>query len=370
MTPRLGRFAQLGAVVIAVLASMSVGGRPPAFDPGPTTQVGFTFTPWAARYAGLDPDTALDILLDRLEPDLVRLPVYWSDVAPARGQFDFSTVDAMLDRVQAYDAQASRPARVVLVVGLRNVGFPELWPPRWALSEVDNGVATLATTSDFARYVASTVTRYAGSPLLAAWQVENEPLDDVDSGYTGHAQLSLDAVRNERDLVHAGDPRHPVIVTSYNSATADLDELGMSPFVNLYRPLPLPQPVGHPLDAMNTGDILGLDVYVVTVNTSLAEDAALKRIVWKRDILDYWSKLAVDSGKTMWVTEMQAAPWNGVDGYDTTGLLQSASAYYDRGAAAVLLYGVESWFANPQWLAAGERAVHIMRGEEAPLPLP
>ena len=116
MTPRLGRFAQLGAVVIAVLASMSVGGRPPAFDPGPTTQVGFTFTPWAARYAGLDPDTALDILLDRLEPDLVRLPVYWSDVAPARGQFDFSTVDAMLDRVQAYDAQASRPARVVLVV--------------------------------------------------------------------------------------------------------------------------------------------------------------------------------------------------------------------------------------------------------------
>lgn len=371
---RLGRrpLVRIAAVVAVTVATATASAsRPVALDPPPPPQVGFTFSGWAARYFGEDPVTALGILLDRLHPDVVRLPVYWNDVAPTPDHLDFSGVDALLDRIAAYDATEHRATRVALVVGLRNVGYPEFWVPDWALPAAGTDIPTLGRTPSFARYLTATILRYRHHPLLATWQVENEPYDDVDSSYPGEADLAPAVIAEEVATVHRLDPGHPVLVTSYNSAGLDLDEVGMSIFADAWRHTDLPQFVGHPLDALRAGDILGLDAYVVTSNTPESDDIpTARRIEWKRDSLAWWADYAADVGKPMWIAEMQAMPWQGVAGFTTVDLLESASAYRDVGAQVVLLYGVEYWLTDPDWLLAGTRAVRILRDEEARVPLP
>jgi hypothetical protein len=120
-------------------------------------------------------------------------------------------------------------------------------------------------------------------------------------------------------------------------------------------------PAGHPLDALELGDALGLDVYVVTPSTPLAEASAEKRIDWKAQSLRFWSAKAGQAGKELWVTEMQAAPWTGTDGFSVADLNASALAYRGSGASVILLWGVETWLDQPQWMAAGRCAMAAMR---------
>jgi hypothetical protein len=370
--PTLGRFASLLSLLITgVGAGLTASSVPQNPESNPVPSVGFTYSPWAARSLGLDPWAALDTLLTRLQPDVVRLPVYWSDVAPTPTGFDFSGVDTMLDHIVRHDAVlGSRTARVVLVVGLRNIGYPELYPASWALSQATAGIPSLVDTPAYRSYLEAAVRRYAHNDLLTAWQLENEPLDDIQTGYAGHADLSASSFASERDLLRSIDSRHPVIVTTYNSATVGLDEIAESLVFPVYRDLPEPQPAGHPLDALRAGDILGLDAYILTQSTSVDDSTAPSRIAWKRDILDYWADVAEGARKALWVTEMQSAPWIGDQGFTTHALLQSASAYGGTGARVVLLYGVEDWLREPQWLTAGQQAIGILRGHVPPVLLP
>src|SRR5438094_6049651 len=118
-----------GLLALSALASSTVELRTvPEVSTPPL--VGFSFSPWAVSWAsGQTPTQALRTLLDRVKPDVVRLPVYWSEVEPSPGQFDYTPVDDLLDTVTAYDATAPRPARVLLVVGARNINYPELRLP-------------------------------------------------------------------------------------------------------------------------------------------------------------------------------------------------------------------------------------------------
>ena len=59
--------------------------------------------------------------------------MYWDAVAPDPQSFDFSSVDALLGTVAAYNKSAGRrPAKVMLVAGARNLRFPEVHIPAWA----------------------------------------------------------------------------------------------------------------------------------------------------------------------------------------------------------------------------------------------
>ena len=86
-----------------------------------------------------------------------------------------------------------------------------------------------------------------------------------------------------------------------------------------------------------------------------------RRIDWKAQALRFWSAQAERSGKELWVTEMQAAPWNGTGGFTTDDLRASAAAYRDSGAGVILLWGVEEWLDSPDWMAAGRYAIGVMR---------
>jgi hypothetical protein len=59
---------------------------------------------------------------------------------------------------------------------------------------------------------------------------------------------------------------------------------------------------------------------------------------------------------------MQGAPWPNQDDFTIADLLYSASAYHHRGAAVVLLWGVEEWLGSPAWMEAGKQARQILTG--------
>jgi hypothetical protein len=325
-----------------------------------TPLVGFSYSPKIAADLGLEPVGALFSLLHRLHPDLVRLPVYWDAVAPDPQSFDFSSVDSLLGTVAAYNRTSGRhPARVMLVAGARNLRFPEVHIPSWAPEITD--LSRLSGSATYQHYLEETFERYAKSPLLYAWQIENEPLDRVKTDWDGQVTIPSSVIASELGLLRAIDTSHRVVVTTFNSSTLDLDQRKSSPLSALLARLPVPQPTGHPSEALQLADALGLDLYVVTASTSLTDASAATRIGWKQETLGYWATRALDAGKELWITEMQGEPWPDQDGFTTEDLLASAAAYKDQGARVVLLWGVESWLLSADWMAAGMKAVSTLR---------
>ncbi len=325
-----------------------------------TPLVGFSFSPETAAAYGEDPEEALATLLADLHPAIVRLPVYWEQVEPTPGVIDLSSVDQLLSVVTAYDATGVVPARVVLVIGARNLGFPELHVPSWVGTSGWSMAETLRSQS-YLDYLETTVSHYRDDPLLVAWQVENEPLDDVPPPGGPADNVPFGLLRWEIQLVHSLDPRHPILVTSYDNAALSLDRLQESPLAGPISWLSGIHLVGHMRQVLELGDIAGLDAYVATPNTPLERVDVAERTVWKEQELRYWAEQAAAQGKSLWVTEMQAAPWQGQPSFQPQDLLLSAAAYRGTGVAVILLWGVEYWLVDPTWLQEGMVAVGLLR---------
>lgn len=360
--------------MVALLLVLLLGGRQAGPEPVASANpplIGFSFSP-AAVPTGADPVASLQDLLSALQPDVVRIPVYWQDVMPAPGVMNFSEPDGLLNAVAQHNLQdPQHPTRVILVVGVRNIDFPEVWAPPWLTDRDLRDLTSVVHSPDFEMYFTSTIEHYATDPLLLDWQVENEPYDNVTSGLPSDVSIGNLALRGEIQLVHRLDPLHPVIVTTFDSATVALDQEENSSMSWLFRLLPfVPQPVGHPAEALNAGDALGLDAYVVTPTTPLNQATADVRIGWKTAALDYWARQSIDVSKPFWITEMQASPWTGAPNFTTKDLLFSARAYGRVGATGVLLWGVEDWPQSPRWMNAGKEAVGILRAEAGRARLP
>jgi hypothetical protein len=351
----------IAALLIALTAVVVLGIRPLVGSPASLAAaatpalVGFSFSPKAATFLNQDPTTALQVLLGELTPDLVRLPVYWDSVEATRGKFDFAETDKMIALIESYNrTRAVRPARIILIAGLRNMGYPELYVPDWVPEAQRDPASQIVVEPEYQRYLTETFVHYRSHPLLYGWQIENEPLDNVPTRLGQQVDIAGDDLQEEVDKVSSIDTVHPVVLTTYTSATLSLDLAALQPGgVNPNSPA---QPVGHPLQALQLGDVVGLDLYVVTRDTSLTDADAHKRTIWKSRALDYWSSQAQALNKPLWITEMQGAPWPETDNFTTADLLFSAQAYRRHGASVILLWGVENWLNSDAWMQAGRQA--------------
>jgi hypothetical protein len=323
--------------------------------------IGFSFSPRTAVFEGQEPLTALHTLIDELNPDLVRLPVYWDAAEAKRGSFDFTETDQLVKVIEDSNrTRATRPARVILIAGVRNMGYPELYVPEWVPAIERDPAARMVADPEYHRYLKATFRHYRRNPLLYSWQLENEPLDNVPTTAGTDVRITGDDLQDELELLRSIDSR-PAVITTYNSSTLSLDVAALMP-ASKPPPAGAPLPAGHPLEAMQSGDVLGLDLYVVTGDTSLTDADATKRIGWKRAALPYWVHHAQAAGKPLWITEMQGAPWPGQSNFTTSDLLFSADAYHHTGASVVLLWGVEEWLGSPDWMEAGKQARQILTG--------
>jgi hypothetical protein len=351
-------------ILPVALAILAVGvTQPPATlvthtDP---PLVGFTFIPSQAIDQGYDPGPALSQLVRRLHPDLVRIPVYWDEVAPTAGGFDFSRVDGLLAELAEANARhPTHPARAMLVVGVRNLAWPEVHLPNWV--DISDGLDLdrITASRPYLEYLQQSFQHFGANPILYAWQVENEPLDNTNEAL-GRVAIANGVVADEVALLKSIDSIHRVVITTYNSSNVALDMEATSSISWLFRMLPGPKAVGHPAPTLKLADVLGLDIYVDTPSTPLDEVSVMERIDWKAKALSYWSAQADQSGKEVWITEMQGAPWNGEGGFSKDDLVQSAQLYSGTGVTAVLLWGVESWLNSPDWMVAGQAAIATLR---------
>lgn len=342
----------------AAFPTVAVDPQPPVIDP---PLIGFSFSPQALT-DGRDPAQALAELLDKLQPDLVRLPVYWESVAPTPTELDYTPVDQLIRTIERHNAKkGARQTQVVLVVGARNLVFPEIHIPGWLDTRNVDSLQALLKTPSYGKYLKTTFRRYTNLSILRAWQVENEPLDNAKLGGVTNGALPASTLQSEVDLLRSIDLVHEVVITTFNSAHPLLDVEGASPIAWLYEHLPGAKPVGHPSQALTLGDTLGLDLYVVTETTPLKVISASTRIAWKEESLDFWQTQAQKAGRSLWITEMQGSPWSGTTGFTQNDLVSSALAYRGHGVSAYLLWGVENWLDSPSWMKTGLFAIKLLR---------
>jgi hypothetical protein len=330
---------------------------PPSTPSAPL--VGFSYSPLISQWAHRDPVQDLKILLAATEPDLVRLPVYWESVEPAPNALDFSSVDDLLAAVEDHNRLAIRPTRVVLTIGARNILYPELHAPGWAGPRQQPYLDDVQSGSAYRAYFDGSITRYRSSPLLYAWQVENEPFDYVVNELTGADQITAAQLSWETAQVHELDPDHEVVTTTFDGWNVGVDILQLS------APLVLAglggHPSGHPQQTLAAGDALGLDLYVDGPSKPLRFTSVNLRTTWKQQALDFWAGQASTQGKDLWLTEMQAQPWDSTPGFTPADLVACAVDYRQEPLKVVLLWGVDTWLRDPAWMAAATQAMAILR---------
>jgi hypothetical protein len=330
---------------------------PSATPPAPL--VGFSYSPLMLYGAQRDPAQDLQTLLDATNPDLVRLPVYWESVQPSPDKLDFSSVDELLAVVEDHNRSAVRPTRVVLTVGARNFLYPELHAPQWAGPRQQPYLNDVQSGSAYRAYFDGTILRYRSSPLLYAWQVENEPLDYVVNELTGADQITPEQLAWEISRVHELDQAHVVATTTFDAWNATLD------WLQQYAPLALAlsgiSTSGHPGQALADADALGLDIYLDAPSTPVRFTSMEIRAAWKQQALHFWAGQARAQGKDLWLAEMEAQPWSTTSSFTTADLITSASGYRQEPLQVVLLWGADTWLQDPAWMAAATRAMGILR---------
>src|SRR5438309_363696 len=75
--------------------------------------LGFTFSPWQCENLGLPVIPTLKDLLNRLNPNVVRLGTYWDRTEAKQGQFNFKELEDQLDEI------AKTKSRVILTAGMK-----------------------------------------------------------------------------------------------------------------------------------------------------------------------------------------------------------------------------------------------------------
>ena len=347
--------------VVGVLLYLGLGTQAMATSNAPArgeaVQVGVTFSPREATYRNLPWREAFNAALDAA-PALVRVGVYWNEVEPTPGRYDFSTVDWLLDQASA------RGQRVLLTVGMKAPRWPEYYFPEWLANRIaiaDRGVvsADAQVRAATRALLTASIEHLRDRPLIAAWQVENEPLDAAGP----HAwRIDADFLAEEVALVRSLDAarQRPIVVNTF---------VDTQPGVLL--PAARSAIWGRAQTALATADVLGLDVYPSRTMRVFGAELTVRWPAWIwSGLLAQLHELAAGQGKDAWIVEVQAEPWTSAGGRlpppawpgavvapssvePVVGRLEAA------GYRTILLWGVEHWEAERShdqdsswWIAA------------------
>jgi hypothetical protein len=300
--------------------------------------VGFTFSQRQAEYLTLPWDEVFEAALD-LSPTIIRLGAYWDEIEPYEGVYDWSTLDAQLDRADRQELD------VILTVGMKAPRWPEYFLPAWLERRLT--LDDRATVSDHEQirrrtlaFVERVVRRYRDHDAIAYWQVENEPLDAAGPH---RWVIGPGFLAREVALVRKLDDR-PVIVTMF----VEVNPMLLAP----WRQQELRSRAAM---ILNLADVLGLDLYPSRGFRAHGGDWYFSWPVWmwKSTVTDL-HRLAQRMERRAWIMEAQAEPWEpGRLVYTDAPLSRSVNP---GGAAAairqlravgfdtILLWGVEHWY--------------------------
>jgi len=260
------RAAIAAAVVVAFLSYFAVNLVIDNARSSAKIAWGATFSTQYAKELGLDWKQVFLSTLDDLKIRNYRIPIYWDEIQPAKGPYDFRDVDWMMDQANR------RGAKVLLVVGRRVPRWPECHTPDWVAKQ---GIGF--EDQQLLKLVAAEVEHFKDAPALDSWQLENEPL----LGVFGECPPPDPALLGrERSVLKSIDTRHPVVIT-------DSGEL------SIWLPTAL------------KADVLGISMYRVTWNQWFGY------LYYPITPAFYWKKADAlyPIVKKVIVTELQAEPW-------------------------------------------------------------
>ena len=366
---RVAELLLVAVVVLALTAGQALSPhRARAREAVGPVQVGVSFSQRRAASQGLDYRETYRQLL-AMHFKVVRLGVYWDDVA-GHGWGD---TDWLVSESEA----AGQP--VLLTIGMKSLGWPEFFLPDAVTPRVPDGgdVSADPVLADSAlAFVGAAASRYAASPAVVAWQVENEPFNRAGPHRWWIAPSFL---QREVAAVRMLSPK-PVVLNTFGHFDMRLDQASSRNGVSLAGLLGFDAQSAErdALDCLQPGDVLGVDVYTRIGYTFLGgRQVATASADWT-DRLDHWSSTAAAERKRLWVTEAQAEPWEPDSttaaapiSFSPADMLATFDALRDNGDQTVLLWGAEYWFARAQagdtrWL---DNANLILRGEAKAPPI-
>ncbi|HVH65986.1 MAG TPA: hypothetical protein VM674_08110 [Candidatus Acidoferrum sp.] len=318
------------------------------------TVVGTSFTRWRAEALGLDYQKAFARIC-QMGFAIIRLSASWREI----DRFGFGHLEWLVRHAEAI----RQP--IVLTVGMKALGWPEFYLPDGMTP--DHRVVQRAALA----HVRDVVWRFASSPVLRAWQIENEPFNR-----SGPQALWLPrvVVRREARAVRAIDPSRPLVLTTFAHFDEALDRSSSRHQSDWMRRLRLDIPAEREaLSILRRGDILGVDVYR---SIGWVDSAGQQRIAHASpDQLDWiarWQRIARGQGKQFWVTEAQAEPWEAqrrtlgdplsVGPDDGQRLIDDLER---RDVSTALLWGSEYWLwreanGDPRWMESVSRGLRAL----------
>jgi hypothetical protein len=282
-----------------------------------TPALGLNFSHRYASLIGLDPAEAFLAVLIHLKPVFLRLSLYWDEISPEAGVYDFSAVHWHLQRAQQHGC------RVLLTVGFKPQRHPSFAAPRW-LSSGETPPQAGRLAANLLLMLERAIALLADYDAIDAWEVEHEPFVS-DSHQPQGWSIDSKLVQREIDLLGEVDPRHRPVVVSH--------------------------PAGHLLTSgwrktLAAGDVFGW-VYAPAPNSGSSPGVFTWVQLGQQSLEARLQAMAVRrAGKSFWITELSVESSAGVvrdSGDGRPGLGSATRLLGNSGAERAYLLGTEQW---------------------------
>lgn len=172
------------------------------FYPVPEPTLGVSFSVKYAEELGIEPEVALETILDEIRPEKIRFMSYWNRHEVTPGAYDFSELDWQFELAEKYDV------KVLLAIGQRQPRWPECHIPSWA-GELEDEEYEQALLD----YLSATTKYFAEHPQLSGYHLENEA---ANRAFGICPDFSNRLLRDEFDTVKQVDPKTPITISVSN----------------------------------------------------------------------------------------------------------------------------------------------------------
>lgn len=295
--------------------------------------IGTTFSQLQCAYIGLDYRQAFRQICD-LGFQRLRLCCYWNQIEPQPQQFDFSTLDWLLEECDRRNIQ------VVLAVGMKVPRWPEFHFPDWLAARYPTGASpdpidrTPAIADLTLNFIQQVVSHTRQAPALGYWQLENEPFTHLE--IAGGRFLSPDFVEREVALLRSLMlPGQKLLLTTALTLPAAQDAADDRAFAT----------------SLRLADAVGVNVYTRVPIGHSAFYLEPQPAFWAK--LQSWQQALLAADREAWIAEAQAEPWEPNQlvamqklDYPSASPLRAENLVTTLGGmgyGTVLLWGCEYW---------------------------
>lgn len=232
--------------------------------------IGTTFSHRFAEYLSLDSLQSLHTII-ALKFDIIRLCCYWDEIQKDSKTFDFSAIRQLLDICEKNNQ------KVILTVGMKAPRHPEFYIPTYLQSK--NPRSILPECLLFIKKTIEELNKYT---CIQYWQIENEPLDEV---WHLKQRIQIEDLTQEINLVRKLDSKRKIIITFWGNSN-DVEKTIQS--------------------TISLTDIVGIDIYY---RQFLRQFLSIGQYCGPSLSDNSFKNLCELSSKPIWITELQAEPW-------------------------------------------------------------